>query len=208
MARPVGREPRRSGRTRTLLAIAAVGGSYLAVRSGAFEDLDHRAAQLAATPRGPTADRVVGTGTDLGSVYGLTGIATALALSGRRRLATDVAASGLLAWSGAQAVKPALDRPRPYEVDGADRLVAEPAGSSWPSGHVAVAAAVATVLGPLLPRSGRLATAAASLAIGTSRLYVGVHHLTDLVAGWGVGVLAANTWRVLRSPRSGGGSPG
>jgi membrane-associated phospholipid phosphatase len=201
VARRSASRPRRPGRGRTAAALAALAGSYLAVRSGASDDLDRYAARLAATPRGPTTDRVVAAGTDLGSVYGLTGIALALAISGRRGLAADVAASGLLAWTGAQAAKPALNRRRPYEVDSADRLVAEPAGSSWPSGHIAVASALSTVVAPLLTRSGRLATGVATAAIGASRLYVGVHHLTDVVAGWGIGVLAADGWRALRSRR-------
>ncbi len=198
MGRPAGRGAR-SGTLRAWLAVAAVAGSYLAVRSGVADGLDHRTTELTSRPLGPLADRVVAAGTDLGSLYGLTGVSGVLAVTGQRRRAVDVAASGLMAWSASQAAKPALDRVRPYEADTAARLVAPPAGSSWPSGHVAVAAAMATTLRPWLTPSGRGVAGAATAAIAASRLYVGVHHLTDLVAGWGVGVLAARAWRTARS---------
>jgi membrane-associated phospholipid phosphatase len=32
-----------------------------------------------------------------------------------------------------------------------------------------------------------------------TRLYVGVHHLTDLIGGVGVGILAAGAWSGARS---------
>lgn len=183
---------------RAVLAVAAVAASYLAVRSGASDRLDRRTNEFASRPLGPVTDRVVGIGTDFGSVYGLAGVAGALAIAGHRRLATDVAGSGLVAWTAAQAIKPALDRQRPYEAASADRLVAIPAGSSWPSGHVAVVAAMTTTLDPLLPALARAAAGAVTAAVGASRMYVGVHHLTDLVAGWGVGVLSARAWRRIR----------
>ncbi len=151
-------------------------------------------------PLGPTADRAVGAFTDLGSVYGLAGTAAVLAATGRRRAAVDVLGAGGTAWVVAQAAKPLVERPRPYQDLQAARLVAEPAGSSWPSGHTAVAAAMATVVsGQARSRTaGALAGTVLTGFVGTSRVYVGVHHPTDVVAGAGVGVLSAGAWNAVR----------
>lgn len=180
----------RPGRTAVVAGLAVL-GSYLAVRSGVGERVDLAARARVAACRTPRTDRVVAVVTDLASVYGLTGVAGALAAAGHRRLAAEVGASGLLAWTGAQAAKPLLDRARPYEQGASERLVAPPAGTSWPSGHAAVAAAMATVVLPALPRRARPAVLATVAGIGVTRLHVGVHHLTDVVAGYGVGVLSA-----------------
>ena len=182
------------GRSSVVAAVGASAGvvaSYVAVRSGRAETIDRPARALLAHPLGARADVAVGAVTDLGSVYGLAGLSAALGVTGRRGAAADVAAAGGLAWVAAQAAKPALHRPRPYQLAAAQRLVAVPAGSSWPSGHAAVAAATAAALHPHLPPGARTGTWVAVGAVAASRLYVGVHHLTDVVAGVGVGVLSA-----------------
>lgn len=68
-------------------------------------------------------------------------------------------------------------------------------GTSFPSGHSAAAAAtwaaVALVVGRNLPRPARAALAAAAtlvtIAVATSRALLGVHWLTDVIAGVAVG---------------------
>jgi membrane-associated phospholipid phosphatase len=192
-----GRATSRGG-SGSVAALGLLAASYAAVRSGRSERLDRRAAKALAYPLGHRVDVVVAAGTDLGSVYGIAGLATVLAVTGRRRAALDVAAVGAIAWTAAQASKPLVGRERPYVVEGADRLVAVPAGSSWPSGHVAVASGMASILGDHLPRPARRVARAAAVGVAVSRCYVGVHHLTDVLAGWGVGVLSAASWRGLR----------
>lgn len=179
-------------------AAVAVTTSYVAVRTGAAGPVDSGARRWTEPCHGVLIDRVVVVATDLGSIYGLGGVAGVLTATGRRSAGIDVAAAGTLAWLAAQAVKPLLHRQRPYEVGLSRRLVAAPAGSSWPSGHAAVAAAMAMVLAPRLGRIGRTAVSGGVAAVGLSRLHVGVHHLTDVVAGVGVGAAAATSWRLLR----------
>jgi membrane-associated phospholipid phosphatase len=191
--------PVRGGRRAVAAATGLVAASYAAVRSGRSERLDRQAAKALAYPLGHRVDLLVAAGTDLGSVYGIAGIAGVLAATGRRRAAIDVAAVGALAWTAAQAAKPLVGRERPYVVEGADRLVAVPAGSSWPSGHVAVASAMATTLAEHhLPTGPARVARAAAVGVAASRCYVGVHHLTDVIAGWGVGVLCSALWSRLR----------
>jgi membrane-associated phospholipid phosphatase len=178
-------------RIRTVVGLAALLGSALAVRDGRADAVDAAARARAAALRTPARDAVVRVVTDAGSLYGVGVVAGGLAVLGAGTRAAAVARAGALAWTAAQAAKPLLPRTRPYERDEAERLVVEPAGTSWPSGHAAVAAAVADVLargsGPV---TGTV-LAAAAVGVAASRVYVGVHHLSDTVAGLGVGLLSS-----------------
>lgn len=181
------------------MAAGVVVGSYAAVRHGAADVVDAPAHRLLTEHHGPVSDRLVGSFTDLGSIYALAGVATALAAGGRRSASVDVAVAGGLAWVAAQAAKPLLRRPRPYELASATRTVAVPAGSSWPSGHTALAAAMTDALWPRARPRTRTAMVLLTGAVGLSRCYVGVHHLSDVIAGAGVGVLSSRLGILLRA---------
>jgi undecaprenyl-diphosphatase len=107
-------------------------------------------------------------------------------------------------------LKLAIERPRPDLVA---RLV-EVNTTSFPSGHATLAAVTYLTLGALLSRveARRRAkiyvlTVAVVLTflIGVSRIYLGVHWPTDVLAGWCVGAAwAMLCWRVaLALQRSG-----
>lgn len=182
-----------------LLAGAAIVASYLGVRTRRTNRLDAAVTRAVGHRVPPRVDRAIAAVTDVGSVYGASGIAVALAATGRRRMAVEVAFAGALAWTGAQAAKPLLHRPRPYETRTSERTVAIPAGSSWPSGHAAVASATATVVGQRVAPRSRWLLAAAVAGVGASRLQVGVHHGTDILAGVGTGVLSGRLATFARS---------
>lgn len=61
---------------------------------------------------------------------------------------------------------------------------------SFPSGHTAAAFLIATLLGHAAPALFPLAGAWA-LAVGFSRIYLGVHFPTDILAGMVIGILSA-----------------
>jgi len=183
--------PRPLGPAVPAAAAATVLGSYLTVRAGGADRADRRIERWLISARHRRGDRVLVVATDLGSSFGLVGVTAALALLGRRTAAVEVGAAGAAAWLLAQAAKPALGRARPYELGTASRLVSPPAGSSWPSGHAAVGAAMATAIATVAEREVAVTAAAGAVAIGASRIAVGVHHLSDVIAGLGVGVLAA-----------------
>ncbi len=93
-------------------------------------------------------------------------------------LLADAAADGL-----ASAVKAVVGESRPH----VSRLVSLPHGASFPSGHTAIAFACATVLSAVVPRAAA-AFFTLALAIGYSRLYVGVHWPLDVLGGAALGV--------------------
>ncbi|MFP4310824.1 MAG: phosphatase PAP2 family protein [Nitriliruptoraceae bacterium] len=177
------------GRTATGLALAAA--SYLGVRSGRLDRFDATCQAVLASPMPRRFDPVVAVATDLGSSFGLAGVASVLAVAGRRRAAGRIGLAGGLAWVLAQGVKPALGRPRPYELGMSVRLVSPPAGSSWPSGHTAVTTAMAAGLAQAGGRRAATIMGVLAVGVGASRVAVGVHHATDVVAGAGVGLVAA-----------------
>ncbi|MGW4364489.1 phosphatase PAP2 family protein [Nocardia takedensis] len=87
-----------------------------------------------------------------------------------------------------------IGRARPPAVD---RLAFEPS-LSYPSGHslgsMAVLGIVTVALLPRLHRTARRVTAVAAAicfvaAVGLSRVYLGVHWPTDVLAGWSIGAL-------------------
>jgi len=181
-----------------LLSTAIVVASGLAVRDGRAVGADAEARRRVEALRTPERDGFVRVATDLGSLYGVGVVAGALGVAGRPRLALRVVVAGATAWTLAQTAKPLLPRERPYQGGGAERLVVEPAGSSWPSGHAAVAAAMAVTIGEGRDPLTRGLLGAVAAAVGASRVYVGVHHASDVVAGLGLGVLSARLVRGLR----------
>lgn len=130
------------------------------------------------------------------------------------RLSLFLVATSLLGGFVDSAVKILVDRPRPV----VDHPVATALGKSFPSGHAmsstivfgALLVVFLPVVGPLARRAAVGLAIALVLAIGTSRLLLGVHFLSDVVGGYVLGVawLAAatavfETWRVDRGlPKS------
>ena len=95
---------------------------------------------------------------------------------------TDLAATGL---------KDVLDVKRPSARYASPKtLVPAPHDHSFPSGHAATSFAAATVLTAFVPRFAPLWFLLA-VAIGFSRVYVGVHYPLDIVGGATVGAVTA-----------------
>jgi membrane-associated phospholipid phosphatase len=96
-----------------------------------------------------------------------------------------------------------IGRPRPD----VERLEGSPVNSSFPSGHVAAAAAYGAVVVVVFWHTTKTWIRAASVAlvaaivfaVGWSRMYRGMHFLTDVLAGIALGVASvAVAWWILR----------
>jgi undecaprenyl-diphosphatase len=100
-------------------------------------------------------------------------------------------------------VKPLVGRDRPYvSVAEIPVIGGRPDDSSFPSGHAANSAAGAFVVSRLAP-AGWLWWWSLAIAIGYSRVYVGVHYPLDVLCGALLGLMCAllvvtTTKRALR----------
>ena len=110
-----------------------------------------------------------------------------LAAKGRPRQAIAFAIGGLSAEFATQVLKLAFHRTRPEVLAGLF-----PAETySFPSGHSFLSAAFYGLLASVLAGSGRNPMAAAVVTsglIGLSRVYLGYHYPSDVIAGWTCGV--------------------
>jgi undecaprenyl-diphosphatase len=111
--------------------------------------------------------------------------------------------------------KPLVHRPRPPAVD----LIGTAGGLSYPSGHATQAIATWGMLAVVMStgrspraRAGLLAVAVVVvLLVGASRVYLGAHWLTDVLAGYALGaawlafLLALRLRRRANQPASTGG---
>jgi undecaprenyl-diphosphatase len=94
---------------------------------------------------------------------------------------------------GIDEIKSAIDRPRP------DGGLVGVSGSSFPSGHAAhsvlyvwIAVTIVLRLRPGMARGAALVGAgfALTVLVGLSRVYLSVHYLSDVSAGWALGAAA------------------
>jgi undecaprenyl-diphosphatase len=121
-----------------------------------------------------------------------------LAAWGHPRRAGSVAILVLTGSLLSTALKGFLDRPRP--VLG---LITEPTSPSFPSGHALTGLLLFGALALMLAVSrqprwlriwGSIGIALFGLSIGVSRVYLGVHYSSDVLASWLLGLSMLATW--------------
>jgi undecaprenyl-diphosphatase len=145
----------------------------------------------------------LGSATVLGLVvFAVTGF---LVLQGMWRTGTFVFVACSGAWFLNHALKQFFVRPRPDVVP----HLREVFTMSFPSGHALTSAVVYLTLGALLMRVAKRRLTKlycmgiamlATFLVGSSRVYLGVHYPTDVLAGWLVGLSwALLCWIVERS---------
>ncbi|RUM27083.1 phosphatase PAP2 family protein [Rhizobium vallis] len=127
-----------------------------------------------------------------------------LLLDRRWPIAIFVFSSVLTGWLASTLLKILVARPRPDIVP---HLV-EVSDLSFPSGHAMVSAVTYLTLGALVARTQRYrstrifvmgAGVFLAVIVGLSRIYLGVHYPTDVLAGWCAGALwALGCWLISK----------
>ncbi|MFI1102830.1 phosphatase PAP2 family protein [Streptomyces melanogenes] len=119
-------------------------------------------------------------------------VVVALFVRGGRRLALWAAATSALGTLVQQSLKAALGRERPSWPDPVDSA----SYAAFPSGHALTVTvtfglllwlAVARGARPAVRRTVAAAGAVSVLGVGFTRVYLGVHWLSDVVGGWLIG---------------------
>ncbi len=211
-------------RVRVIAATAAVGAVVFALLRLAIRDdgwlvaVDRGVLRWVLAHRSDPLTTIMTAVTTLGDlpVVVLAGAiaVTALVRARRGELATALVVSSAGTWLLVNGIKLLVQRPRPPE---GVRLV-HAAGWAFPSGHAGQSAAMYVAIGLLAWFAARAAwvrwtllatTVVLALGIGSSRVYLGVHWMSDVVAGWSLGlawflaVLGVTTaW--VRRPRADG----
>jgi membrane-associated phospholipid phosphatase len=177
--------------------LVAVAGLFLAAPGETIVGIDGWVAaglHAHANPAATTGFRFV---TELGSTTALVSVTAAAAAYLARLDRRHDAALLIVALVGAEALTWSLKALFRRERPTFDDPVATASSFSYPSGHAVVSLAVYGALAYVLlagrhSRRGRAAVAGCAAlviaAVGFSRLYLGVHYVSDVLAGYAVGL--------------------
>lgn len=186
--------------------VAGIGALVVSALSagGRGQALDRTLYRKVNRGRGRLTDGFFKGVTELGSLWASVGASVALAGARRKKEALDALGAAAAMWLLGQALKKLLRRPRPYaSLEDVRVLIAQPAGTTWPSSHPAVLLAFVTVAARDLDGSPALKAGVAGLAgvVGLSRVYLGVHYPADVAGGFLLGRGVADLWTALVSHR-------
>lgn len=151
----------------------------------------------------PWFDLAVSDITSLGGFVVLTfivlSVAIYLLMTGKWKNAIVVAGASVSGMALSESLKELFGRPRPDLVP----QLAEVHSLSFPSGHAMLSAVIYLTLGALLARFHKrkreralimLYAVLVTMMVGASRVYLGVHWPTDVLAGWALGAAWAALW--------------
>jgi membrane-associated phospholipid phosphatase len=168
------------------------GTTSFRVRANALDLALYRGVRsLARTPETVRWVRRYSTLGEHAGLWLLGGLAGAAVDRGRRRQWLRATATVGAAYCTSTSIKLAIGRGRPV-VEDLPHLMATPTGLSFPSSHATSSFAAARAFGALIPGAP---LQLAALAMGLSRLYLGVHYPSDVAAGAVLGTLIGSVGR-------------
>jgi undecaprenyl-diphosphatase len=182
------------------ITAALFGLGELVVHVPAITAFDRHVTHWAVDHRSPAHDAAMRAITWIGSWVAVAVVAcVVLVMRATRRLTTAALLLVAMAWAGevvmVNLVKTAVGRPRPPKA----LWLVDAHGASFPSGHAANATLVLVVVSAIVLLSSRrpwaritvvTLAALAVVGVGCSRVELGVHWTTDVLAAW----LATLTW--------------
>ena len=153
--------------------------------------LDLQLLRLVNDHASPALDHVMAAASNRGLLLALAGaFAVYLGVRSPHRWLAAVlllVAVGIADLVSVRVVKPAVDRERPcHSLASVRAPLGCGSGKSFPSAHAADTAAAAAVITWAAPALAALGLGVA-VVVGISRVYLGVHYPSDVVAGWVLG---------------------
>ena len=100
-------------------------------------------------------------------------------------------------------LKNIVARPRPFtEIEALIPMITKPKDFSFPSGHTTASFAVALVMLRMLPKKFGIPAVVLAALVAFSRLYLGVHYPTDVLAGFVIALVGStlSVWIVRTKP--------
>jgi membrane-associated phospholipid phosphatase len=123
-----------------------------------------------------------------------------LDIRNQRDLEIRVATNGVAAWLAAKLVKRIVGRARPAEASpsvGTLRIGSADDGFGFPSGHAAVATALARDLSRHGSTEVKVFVCGLACLVGASRIYVGAHYPLDIIGGWALGWFVGDVHTII-----------
>lgn len=194
-------------RSCVILCAAALAGFcaiFLAVEAGMADGFDDAVRGFFYGLRNEPLTVVVKALTYLGNWHSVVILCITLLIFNRTRLAYGVPVSvgAALVTVVNKLIKKAVERPRPDDII---HLISE-GGYSFPSGHSITSMFVYGMLIYLVRKNVKdrktadiltAVLAVPMLLIGPSRIYLGVHYPTDVLAGWCLGICAITSFAAI-----------
>lgn len=136
--------------------------------------------------------------TQLGSIYILIALIGFYAIKRHYHIVIRLLMAGTLAYLLSGFAKGIVGRDRPAELLSDIVTFDVIQGPGFPSGHVALAVALALTIGHILPRKYHWVPVVWILGVAISRIYLGVHLPLDIVGGFAIGWFSYALFRHVR----------
>ncbi len=137
--------------------------------------------------------------TQFGSIYVLGLLLVLYIVKQRYQIVLRLLLIGTLAYMATGVAKDMWGRMRPHEfLPNIVSLEYVVRGPGFPSGHMALATALAFTMGHYLPKKYHWLLVTAVIGVGLSRMYLGVHAPLDIIGGFAIGWASYALFRHVR----------